>query len=261
MKMTPRFYSSLAVASMALASRVQAFAPLRVRSSNSYSLHRTLSTTSSTATTTSSTTLSATFDPLFFEHVATGGALACVGDVMAQTLTGRSNKNELQVPPQDWDRVRTGALAVFGAGYTGGVQHFIFQFLNGSVDDPIQRLLLAQFVFIPFCYYPAFVATVPALRAAFGEEDREQLVQDILGRLPATLVRNWTFWIPVQYIQFNYIPADLQVTYCAMFGVVWNAILSWSTLQASSVIRVNELEATPQNEPTVTLPREPVNSR
>jgi hypothetical protein len=212
----------------------------------------------------SSRLLASAVDPLVLQKVAkdvaTGGALAFAGDVIAQSLTAtkRENKQPIVMPKEeDWDKVRTAALTTFGALYTGGAQHFVFAFLNGHFTNPITRLLLAQFCFIPFCYYPTFLLMVPALRAvpyAFASlsggpssdknttfaMERARLTQEVLGRLPATLLRNWCFWLPVQYVQFSYIPTDLQVTYCAAFGVIWNAILSWSTMQTAQTVEENE---------------------
>ena len=125
-------------------------------------------------------------------------------------------------------------MGTFGALYTGGAQHFIFNFINEQVHDPVQRLALAQFCFIPFVYYPTYLLLVPALRSLASDDpetERTRLRDHALERLPSTLLRNWSFWIPVQYVQFSMIPPELQVTYCAAFGVIWNAILSWSTMQ------------------------------
>ena len=96
---------------------------------------------------------------------------------------------------------------------------------------------MAQFFFIPFCYYPTFLFMTPALRAGweygFGSEEaktrQNQLFSEVASKIPPTLLRNWCFWLPVQFVQFNYIPAELNVTFTAAFGVIWNAILSWST--------------------------------
>ena len=176
--------------------------------------------------------------------VTTGGALAISGDIIAQSLAARGAQDpddtqaSLAFPPANWDATRTLALGTFGALYTGGAQHFIFGFLNGSLSDPVQRLVLAQFCFIPFLYYPTYLLVVPALRTLPLDEqvatvERERLQTQVLQRLPATLVRNWSFWLPVQFVQFSFIPPDMHVTYCAAFGVIWNAILSWSTMQES----------------------------
>lgn len=178
--------------------------------------------------------------------IATGGALALAGDVIAQSLTSekRGPEGNYVFPPEDWDKVRTAAFVAFGGLYTGGVQHFIFGFLNAAFDDPIKRLLMAQFFFIPFCYYPTFIFMVPTLRAGleaggkFNSPEasirRDALFAEVYEKIPSTLVRNWCFWLPVQYFQFNFIPTDLQVTYCAAFGVIWNAILSWSTSSSAA---------------------------
>ncbi|KAL7500158.1 hypothetical protein ACHAWT_007940 [Skeletonema menzelii] len=175
------------------------------------------------------------FNPLMLKHMATGGALAFAGDVIAQSLL--SEDEERSIPPKDWDFIRTKAFVIFGALYTGGAQHFIFNYLNNSFDEPLPRLAMAQFFFIPFCYYPTFLLMNPALRAGwehgFGSEDAKvrqvELFSDIASQIPTTLLRNWCFWLPVQYVQFNFIPAELNVTFTAAFGVIWNAILSWST--------------------------------
>ena len=175
------------------------------------------------------------FNPLILQHMATRGALAFAGDVIAQSLL--TEAEEKSIPPKDWDMIRTNAFAVFGALYTGGAQHFIFNFLHSAFDQPLPRLEMAQFFFIPFCYYPTFLFMNPALRAGwehgFGSENAKvrqvELFLDIASQIPTTLLRNWCFWLPVQFVQFNFIPAELNVTFTAAFGVIWNAILSLST--------------------------------
>lgn len=189
---------------------------------------------------TSMTLLEQVTDPLLLQHITVGGALALTGDVIAQSLLSEDETKSF--PPADWDKVRTAAFVAFGALYTGGAQHFIFKFLNTEFDEPLTRLGLAQFGFIPFCYYPTFLLMVPALRAGlelgFGTDEaaerQNELFTDVAEKIPATLVRNWFFWLPVQFVQFNFVPTDLQVTFAACFGVIWNAILSWSTASSSS---------------------------
>lgn len=179
-------------------------------------------------------------DPLLLQHIIVGGTLALAGDVIAQSLLSEDETKSF--PPTYWDKVRTAAFVTFGALYTGGAQHFIFHYLNAEFDEPLLRLSLAQFGFIPFCYYPTFLLVVPTIRAGleygFGTDDasyrQKELFTDVAGKIPTTLVRNWGFWLPVQFIQFNFIPTDYQVTYAAAFGVLWNAILSWSTASSTS---------------------------
>lgn len=190
----------------------------------------------------SSTSHNVVVDPVVIKNIATGGVLSFAGDIIAQTLTSKADGKKT-FPPKDWDKVRTAAFATFGGIYTGGVQTFIFAYLMSSFDNPIQRLGMAQFFFIPLCYYPTFLFMVPTLRAGWEEKfqndgkflstassaRRDALFSEVFGKIPSTLVRNWCFWLPVQLVQFSFIPSDLQVTYVAAFGIAWNAILSWST--------------------------------
>lgn len=240
----PRRVGAMVIICLLNCKGVQAFAPKIMR--------RQASSTSSSLFATDPTSIVhfvETVAPSGVSHMlrdmATGGSLAVAGDVLAQSLannkrsTDGADNNKMTFPPQEWDQVRTAALGIFGALYTGGAQHFIFSFINESFTDPIQRLALAQFCFIPFLYYPTYLLLVPAMRSLplSGEQavqERDRLRSQVIERLPATLVRNWSFWIPVQFIQFSYVPPDMHVTYCAAFGVIWNAILSWSTMQEAA---------------------------
>ena len=38
--------------------------------------------------------------------------------------------------------------------------------------------------------------------------------------------RNLLFWIPVQYVQFCYVPTDLQIPFLSCAGLAWTFILS-----------------------------------
>ena len=216
---------------------------------NSLTITRPTYPSSYSLTATSSTALSlsipsAFLDPSLYQHMGVGGILAFAGDLLAQSLLSEQAKKDskISVPPKDWDIIRTAAFVVFGALYTGGAQHFIFNFLNGSFDEPLVRLALAQFFFIPFCYYPTFLVMTPALRAGweygFGSSEaktrQSELFTGVASKIPSTLVRNWCFWLPVQYVQFNFIPVEYNVTFTAAFGVIWNAILSWSTASSTS---------------------------
>eukprot|EP00984_Skeletonema_dohrnii_P026034 scaffold15292_cov111-Skeletonema_dohrnii-CCMP3373.AAC.3 len=113
------------------------------------------------------------------------------------------NMHSLHGSRKNWDFIRTNAFVIFGALYTGGAQHFIFNFLHSAFDQPLARLAMAQFFFIPFCYYPTFLFMNPALRAGwehgFGSEDAKVRQVELFSDIATA------------------------------FGVIWNAILSWST--------------------------------
>jgi hypothetical protein len=172
--------------------------------------------------------------------IFTAAATASVGDCLAQYVEQRRVKKNSQddnewspsvnsVPSSfinDYDARRTGAYAVFNGVYSGGFQHFLFAGLSDRVPNPISRLILNQGFIIPFIYYPLLIWLVPKLRARTVPE-KIKLRQNINVR--QMVPKNWAFWVPLQFIQFNFIPTRYQVTYCAVVGFVWKFLLSFLT--------------------------------
>lgn len=164
------------------------------------------------------------------KDVLTAAATCGTGDAIAQFANSQKNDDEsvfgLDNKNFEFDMRRTLSYATFGAIYTGGFQHFLFAELQDTISDPIARLVLNQGLIIPLAYYPLLVWFVPLLRARSSIEKEELRSSiDVFSMIP----KNWAFWFPLQFIQFNYIPSDLQVAYCALVGLLWNIILSLFT--------------------------------
>jgi Mpv17 / PMP22 family len=161
----------------------------------------------------------------------TGGA----GDVIAQLAAKQSKQGdntgiEISDEPFELDVRRTLSYATFAAGYTGAFQHALFANLQESIPEPLVRLALNQGLIIPLCYYSLLVWLVPKMRAtSMEEEERLRSSINVLQMIP----RNWAFWVPLQFIQFAYIPTEYQVIYCCFLALIWNVILSFFTSGAS----------------------------
>lgn len=174
----------------------------------------------------------------FAKDVITAAATGATGDLIAQfTEKQRKGDSSLQFTVDDTDAAmesfdfdfdlrRTASYATFAAGYTGAFQHVLFDNLHERIDDPIMRLAVNQGLVIPLVYYSLLVWLVPKLRAR-SQEEEAQLRGNI--NVMAMIPRNWAFWVPLQFIQFNYIPADFQVVYCSFLGLIWNVCLSFFT--------------------------------
>lgn len=174
------------------------------------------------------------FELGLLKDVLTAGATGGTGDIIAQFAAQRSDfeeggaegKIDFFDEPFELDTRRSLSYAVFAAVYTGGFQHFLFSILSESIPDPMVRVVINQGLIIPLCYYSLLVWAVPKLRAGSKAEER-----DLRGSidLRTMIPRNWAFWVPLQFIQFNFIPMDLQVVYCSVCGLVWNIVLSFFT--------------------------------
>jgi hypothetical protein len=162
----------------------------------------------------------------------TGAALATAGDAIAQ---GRED--------DDYDPSRGASFAAFDSIYRAA-QHWLFpiivelcqgQYLFSSLGaigaaklfdlsilTAMERSLASQLIIVPFLYYPVFFTFTGYMQGLTLEEGIERAKQNFIPLMK----RNLLFWIPVQYVQFCYIPTDLQIPFLSCAGLAWTFLLS-----------------------------------
>jgi len=84
------------------------------------------------------------------------------------------------------------------------------------------QAIASQLIVVPFFYYPVFFTFTAYIQ---GLDFEEGLLRAKDNFIPL-MKRNLLFWIPVQYIQFCYIPTDLQIPFLSVAGLAWTFILS-----------------------------------
>lgn len=160
----------------------------------------------------------------------TGATLAVCGDAIAQA----KDKDT------DYDTRRASSFAVFDMAYRA-LQHFSFpiivahchgQFLGslslvGDTFDASQlaameQTLASQLGIVPFLYYPAFFALTGAVQGLTPSGAMTRAKENFIPLMK----RNLLFWIPMQFIQFEYIQDDLQIPFLSVCGLAWTFILS-----------------------------------
>lgn len=162
----------------------------------------------------------------------TGAALATAGDAIAQ-------KRE----DDDYDPSRGASFAAFDMIYRAA-QHVLFpiivelcrgqylfsfmatigasQLVDLSTLTAMERSLASQLIIVPFLYYPVFFTFTGYMQGLNFEEGLERAKQNFAPLMK----RNLLFWIPVQYVQFCYVPTDLQIPFLSCAGLAWTFILS-----------------------------------
>mmetsp|Transcript_6584 Transcript_6584/g.14277 ORF Transcript_6584/g.14277 Transcript_6584/m.14277 type:complete len:315 (-) Transcript_6584:232-1176(-) len=162
----------------------------------------------------------------------TGAALATAGDAIAQSRED-----------DDYNAARGASFASFDMTYRAA-QHFLFpiivdicrgQYLMGALAafgasrllnlEPLaamERSLASQLIIVPFMYYPVFFTFTGFMQGLTFDEGVERAKENFLPLMK----RNLLFWIPVQYVQFCYIPTDLQIPFLSCAGLAWTFILS-----------------------------------
>ena len=165
--------------------------------------------------------------------MTTGAFLATAGDAVAQGWEENG-----------YDPTRGASFAAFDTIYRI-IQHWLFpsivklcrgQYLFAaagaigaeklfdlSILTAMERSLASQLIMVPFLYYPIFFCVTGfAMKLSFEEGlDRAKL------NFVPLMKRNLLFGIPVQYIQFCYVPTDLQIPFLSCTGLVWTFLLSF----------------------------------
>lgn len=175
----------------------------------------------------------------FSTKLITGGILAVCGDAIAQSRE-----------PGDYDQIRAASFATFDMIYRA-VQCAIFpmiilrwhgQYLTEFLPwmdlkscAAIEDTMVNQFLVIPLIYYPFFFALTGTLQGLSPEIIIDR-AKTTVGKL---LIRNWAFWLPVQYIQFQYIDEPLQIPFLCLVGLAWTFILSFSAGKMKKVDEVS----------------------
>ena len=176
-------------------------------------------------------------DPLKTK-VLTGIVLAIVGDALAQ----------IRVVDEPYNVKRAVSFALFDGCYRAVQQAtyppmmklcagkfltslFVAATATTAISQETTKLfasmeqtLVSQLVIIPTLYYPVFYAVTGAVQGLTLEETVQRAKETFIPLMK----RNLLFWIPVQFITFEFIEENLQIPILIVCGLVWTIILSVS---------------------------------
>lgn len=160
----------------------------------------------------------------------TGGTLWSVGDAVAQVVPQVAGGDTQGLTPFQYDWERTGRAAFFGFAVHAPTSHVHFNFLEWMTQKggfsglyiPVFKTVMEQFVYwswISNSMYHAFMGYTQGMRTP-------EVIQRIEDVLWDTQKAQWAFWIPVQLLNFQFIPVRHQLNVVLVTSIVWTALLS-----------------------------------
>jgi hypothetical protein len=175
----------------------------------------------------------------------TAGVIAFVADIMCQKLVKTEGKENDGI---DWRRTFNFTLMQFAL--IGPSLHFWYGFLmtrfpGAALVNTLQRVVLDQFLFAPF-----FVIPVMFSAGALLNGKPETVVQKLEQDWKPTLLANWAVWIPAQFINFRFVPAQFQVLFANLIGLGWNVYLSGTMAKELPAGDASSAEAVPVEKPS-----------
>ncbi|GLI61596.1 hypothetical protein VaNZ11_004014 [Volvox africanus] len=147
--------------------------------------------------------------------------LNALGDVFCQ----------LFIEAGKWDIRRTAIFTFMGLAVVAPTLHYWYALLNklvraGGTTGATIQLLLDQGVFAP-----VFLATF--ISVLFTIEGKPHLIKPKLEQdLLETVKVNWVLWIPAQYLNFRFVPPNLQVLTANVVALIWNTYMSFQSHKA-----------------------------
>lgn len=176
----------------------------------------------------------------------TGSFLWGIGDMVAQIIPQFSSSSSSSTsdngdeklnttaaavaPPFTYDYIRTGRAALFGCVIHAPMSHVHYNFLEYITVQlkftgyyiPIFKAFMEQFVYWSWISNSIYFAAMGAMQGM----NLSQIYQRIYDVLWETQVAQWTFWIPIQLINFQYTPVRHQLNVVLLTSIVWTALLS-----------------------------------
>ena len=127
----------------------------------------------------------------------------------------------------DWRRA--GVFTFLGAVLVGPALHLWYGSLSkivaatGATGTAAAGVSLAldQLAFAP-CFLAVFIASLFTI-----EGNADAVVPKLKQDWGTTVVNNWKVWVPFQFLNFRFVPVNLQVGAANVIALAWNTYMSY----------------------------------
>lgn len=163
--------------------------------------------------------------------MVTGSILWGLGDAVGQTVPqlifGESSGAVEQKP---YDYARTGRAVFYGFAIHAPCSHLHYNFLEWmtvkggftGLQIPIFKAFMEQFVYWSWFSNALYHGAMGAMQNMTVQQIYDRLA-DVLWE---TQKAQWVFWIPVQLLNFRFVPVRHQLNVVLITSVAWTALLS-----------------------------------
>lgn len=174
----------------------------------------------------------------------TGSLLWGIGDAVAQlipqlvasdddktTTANIKDNSQGEDTSLDYDITRTGRAVLFGFALHAPTSHVHFNLLEWMTQRvgvtglgiPVFKTIMEQFVYWGWISNGMYLGAMGAMQGHSPEKIYNKIHESIWGLMQA----QWTFWIPVQLLNFQFVPVRHQLNVVLVTSIVWTALLSF----------------------------------
>ena len=113
-------------------------------------------------------------------------------------------------------------MSSYGGLYIGGFATYIYNYYSRLPLNKYMLSIVDNFIHVPFCYLPSFYLYTGLMLGNDIRTIKNQMSIEYLK----TLQYCWIFWIPVQTLNFSFIPLKYQVLFMTSCNLLWNVYIS-----------------------------------
>lgn len=134
---------------------------------------------------------------------------------------------------EEMDWRRHGMFCLFGLGYLGCFQYYLYNHLFVQWCKPITaavghlgaapiKTFIDQCIHHPLVYFPAFYTLKGAVEGRPIAETYDKYRADLWENCKAL----WMIWVPAQMVNFTVVPLHLRIPFVAAVSFAWTVVIS-----------------------------------
>jgi protein Mpv17 len=171
-------------------------------------------------------------------NMLTGSFLWGIGDAVAQLVpvaaaqmsNDKKEDNDDKASEFVYDLPRTGRAVFFGFALHALTAHVHYNFLEWmtvragitGLYIPVFKAFMEQFVYWSWVSNTLYHGAMGAMQGL----TLDQIYKRIEDLLWETQKAQWVFWIPIQLLNFQFVPVRHQLNVVLLTSIVWTALLS-----------------------------------
>mmetsp|Transcript_40535 Transcript_40535/g.117048 ORF Transcript_40535/g.117048 Transcript_40535/m.117048 type:complete len:202 (-) Transcript_40535:105-710(-) len=152
------------------------------------------------------------------------GVKTCAADAFVQKA----------IEQHDIDWRRNFVFTIFGLGYLGGFQYFLYArwfprwFPGKGMGSTLKCVAFDQTINTGVWYYPLFyVVQDGVMRGRLDGSAVREGGARYTRNIFADMTNCWKLWVPAQLLNFSVVPLHWRTPFCAGVSMVWTCVLSF----------------------------------
>ncbi|CAL8141343.1 unnamed protein product [Orchesella dallaii] len=152
------------------------------------------------------------------------GTLYVTAEFSQQTVLKKVLR-EPKTPEPPYDTGVMKRYAIVGTGAMSPALFYWYKWLDGKFPGTATKIVVRKCIMDQFLFTPHLLAIFYISMSLL--EGKDDVFAELKKKFVPTFIANSFFWMPIQALNFLYIPARFRVVYIGCCTLVWVNILCW----------------------------------